>query len=120
MNKIVLSVLLFISFSAQASEWTDADKYREGVFLTVMTMDCHATRRLAKEGWVNYYESNPLLGQTPSVGRVNNTCLATAIAHVYIADNLSPEWRKAFQYTTIWVETGVLRSMISIGVKIGF
>lgn len=64
--------------------------------MTVMTIDCHATRRLAKEGWVDYYESNPVLGQTPSVGKVNNVCLGTALVHMYIADKLSPEWREKF------------------------
>jgi len=57
--------------------WTPSHTALASVFVVTLLIDAAQTRELARQGWVGFRESNPLLGERPSVGRVNSyTALA--------------------------------------------
>jgi hypothetical protein len=117
MNNGKLSILCFIITisSAFADEWVPADKYREAAFMTLHTVDWLQTRTISKHEY--YYEQNIYLGKHPSTGKVDKYFAATAIAHYLIADRLSPEWRKAFQYVSIGISGGAVLNNVSLGIR---
>ena len=61
--------------------WTRTDIALAGAFTVTLLMDASQTRGLARGGWQGFREANPLLGRTPSVGRIN---VYTAVAGVTI------------------------------------
>ena len=73
-----LLLLLFIS-PAYADEWTTNDTYREITYQGLAAIDWLQTRNIAKNP--NYYEQNPILGEYPSVGKVNAYFAITGIVH---------------------------------------
>src|SRR3989441_2789259 len=57
--------------------WTPSHTALASAFLVTLLIDAAQTRELARQGWQGFRESNPLLGEHPSVGRVNSyTALA--------------------------------------------
>ncbi len=57
--------------------WTRTDIALASGFAAALLMDAGQTRGLARGGWDGFHETNPLLGRTPSVGRIN---VYTAVA----------------------------------------
>src|SRR5260370_32195644 len=57
--------------------WTPSHTALASAFVVTLLIDAAQTRELARQGWVGFRESNPLLRERPSVGRVNSyTALA--------------------------------------------
>ncbi len=57
--------------------WTPSHTALASAFVVTLLIDAGQTRQLARNGWQGFRESNPLLGERPSVGRVNSyTALA--------------------------------------------
>ena len=57
--------------------WSASEMALAGAFTAALLIDAGQTRRLARGGWRDHYEANPLLGPRPSVGHVNSyTALA--------------------------------------------
>lgn len=118
MFKFILALSLFISTPAFA--WSGGDTKREAAFLGLLATDCNQTMQQAKNGWANFTEQNPILGDKPSVNRVRNYCLASAVTHYAIARTLDDKWRKRFQNVTIGIEVGAVGRWIHYGVGIKF
>ena len=112
-----LLLLLFIS-PAYADEWTTNDTYREIAYQGLAAIDWLQTRNIAKNP--SYYEQNSILGEHPSVGRINAYFVITGLAHYGISKILTKEYRAPFQYTTIGVEIGAVVHNYSIGINIKF
>ncbi|HET7295879.1 MAG TPA: hypothetical protein VFI66_01980, partial [Gemmatimonadales bacterium] len=62
-----------------AVSWNRSHTALAGAFVVGLLIDAAQTRALARGGWTNFRESNPLLGERPTVGQVNTY---TAIAAV--------------------------------------
>lgn len=131
-----------------ADQWSTADVAREVVYQAVAVRDWGETRTIAESKtrpcqWVNYYvggsstpsgqwqtcasgyswryhEINPLLGQHPSVGRVNTYFVLSSLAHIAVSNALPETWRAAWQYVTIGVEAGVVARNDSLGIAVNF
>jgi len=57
--------------------WAPSHTALASAFVVTLLIDAGQTRQLARNGWQGFRESNPLLGERPSVGRVNSyTALA--------------------------------------------
>lgn len=117
MSKFILALSLFISTPAFA--WSDGDTKREAVYLTLHTMDWLQTREIARNP-ARWYETNSILGEQPSIGRVNNYFALTGLAHILVSKALNPKYRKVFQYVTIGIEGGVVVHNYSIGIEVRF
>jgi hypothetical protein len=57
--------------------WSRTDIVLAGAFSASLLMDAGQTRGLARGGWQGFSEANPILGPSPSVGRIN---VYTAVA----------------------------------------
>jgi hypothetical protein len=94
--------LLLLTTSAQASDWTEEDTYRQlGVYSTLL-LDYSQTKDIKNHP--NLYEKNPILGKHPTDKKINKYFLSVGIAHTLVAYNLPPDYRKTFQYATIGIE----------------
>lgn len=124
MRKALVLCALLAPLSAQAADpWRPADTLREAGFLALLALDHQQTLTIARNPQ-EWYERNPLLGRHPSVGKVNNLLLLSAITHPIVSyllptnHCLGPicDWRAAFQWTTIVMEGGAVAHNFSIGV----
>lgn len=118
--KLFLALMLF-SNAVCAAEWTRADTYRESAYMTLHTIDWLQTRSVAKAGWPDgRCESNPVLGNKPSVQKLDAHFAITSIGHIWIAHLLPPDWRQAWQYLAIGDSGAAVLNNHFLGVRIKF
>jgi len=115
---LVLSVAL-LAGSAQADEWMTADTQREAVYLALHAMDWAQTRNIARNPY-KWHEQNSILGEHPSVDRVDAYFAIIALAHVAVSDMLPTEYRTAWQHVSIGFEAGVVGHNLSLGIGMEF
>jgi len=121
MVRIFLTVLLValpVGASA-ADEWTAGDTAREAAFLAVHAADWSQTISVANDP-DRYQENNPIIGDDPSRGRVNQYFLLTGAGHAAIAYLLPSTPRKWWQYAWIGVQAGQVTDNYYAGVEFGF
>lgn len=118
MKTTLLFLLIFSCLRCEASEWSDADKIRESVVLTTLAIDYAQTRDIKNYNMA--FEHNPLLGDHPSDSKIRNYFIASAIAHVLIADQLSPTYRKYLQNGTIALELVAIGKNKRMGLHLKF
>ena len=99
---IMLIALLTPIPSLARDPWTKGDTYREITAFTLRAIDWKTTRGIARNP-DEYIEANPLLGEHPSVGKVNTYFIITSIVHPVISYYLPRDYRTAFQYISIGV-----------------
>lgn len=117
MDDLPLGIL---SSAFKDQSWSNDDIKRQLTYGLLHGADWAQTRTIAKNP-TQYHETNPLLGEHPSVGRVNNYFLTTLLGHALIANYLSPEYRKLFQNATIGLEAGVAgRNKFNVGIGMTF
>lgn len=85
------------------SGWSNEDIARQAAVLGLLGADFAQTRSIAK-GIPGIHETNPILGEHPSKGRVDNYFAAAMIGHTLLMHALPPELRKWAQYGTIGLE----------------
>jgi hypothetical protein len=118
---VVVLMLMFSAGTAFAAhdEWTADDTKRQAAYLLVYVADWNQTRYIATHK--NIMEINPILGEHPSVSRVDGYFMAVAVIHTGIAYLLPAEWRKAFQYVTLGFEAGIVTgNYYRSGIQISF
>ena len=100
--------------------WHPGEVALAGGFTAALLLDAAQTRRLARGGWRDFHETNPLLGPRPSVGRVN-TYTAVVGLSVLGAAALAPKrvrpWVLGIAFV---VEAYTLAAMSQRGVAISF
>lgn len=117
---ISLILLLFATAPALAADpWSKADKAREAVYLAMHVLDWGQTLDIAKNPDL-HGEGNSILGEHPSVKRVNRYFVATALLQVGVTHALPARWRPAFQYFWIGVEAGFVAHNYRAGVRVNF
>ena len=119
MKRFAAAVLLALALPAHAGDWSYGDTRREAIYLTLHALDWAQTRTIARhpERWT---ERNPILGEHPSVGRVDRYFALTAVGHVGVAHALPPEWRKWFQRSTITLEAVIVGRNRHLGIAVDF
>ena len=112
--------LFLLSFNACAfDEWSEADKTREAVYLAVDTVDWLQTRNVARNPQM-WHETNPILGQHPSVGSGNMYFVSMMLVHVGIVTALPSQYRSTFQYTSIAYEVSYVAGNYRLGISAKF
>jgi hypothetical protein len=117
--KTIILVLLLATMPAMADDWTIADKQREAVYLALHAIDWAQTRTIARNP-DRWYEVNPILGEHPSVGRVDGYFAVMALAHIAVSNALPTRYRTAWQYVSIGFEAGVAGHNLSLGIGVKF
>lgn len=123
-----------------ADSWSWTDTAYQGVFWTVTAVDWAQTRWMVKQDWQwdgkNHHEMNPILGNHPSLDKVNTLIPLAMVAHTLVALALPPriKWngedvkvfkvkvnpRRIWQCVFIGVEVGAVGHNIGGGVKLDF
>lgn len=115
-------MLLFLSLSSFASDWSDGDVTREAVFFGLRTFTYLQTYTVAKAGWQSHYEQNKLLGKYPHQDRVTAYYAVHSLVHLGVSYILPADWRQGFQYITIGeVGAAAIGNHVNgIRVRVGF
>lgn len=82
-------------------------------------VDWAQTRTISKNPDL-FYEKNLILGNHPSIGRVNTYFVSAIVLNYVVSDNLSKRWRTGFQTGLIGLELCVTDRNRQIGIKMDF
>lgn len=113
----IISIVLLL-FSGKCFAWTEEQKYLAGIAAAAMVIDYGQTRSIV--GHPTFYEQNPLLGEHPTMGRVNRHFALSALASYLIADALPSEQRTWFLRGLALVQVGVVAHNVSLGIRMDF
>ena len=104
MKTILAVLILLLSSVANATEldwkWTKTDTAIQATWTAMHVIDWSQTRKIAKEPRF-YSEPNPILGEHPSVGRVDSYMAISAVANLGVAYALPKPYRRYFQVLSI-------------------
>lgn len=89
-------------------------------FTAALLLDAAQTRRLARTGWRDWRESNPILGPRPSVGRVNTYTAVVGVAVLGVAAAAPKRVRPWVLGVALAVEVCTLAAMSQRGIAITF
>lgn len=118
MKKLFLVVAFLVSqFTHAADDMSQVDWTRQAVVTTAMLVDFGQTRDIIRRG---YNEYNPLIDHHRSDVYVRNYFAIAIVGHAVVTKNLPKEWRPAFQYGTLALETFLILHNRRIGVKVTF
>src|SRR5438132_674342 len=100
--------------------WTRSHTALASVFAMTLLIDAAQTRELARQGWVGFREANPLLGERPSVGRVNTYTALAGLSVLGAAAALPPRVRPWLLAAAIAVQAFTIHSSMRQGLPIRF
>ena len=100
--------------------WSARDRALAAGFVTTLLIDAAQTRRLARGGWRDYEESNPILGRNPSEGRVNTYTVVAGLTVLGVAAAAPKRVRPWVLGAALAVEVYAIGTMAGRGVAIKF
>lgn len=132
----IIVLLLLVPIHANADNWTIFDTTLQLTYTTLHIMDWRQTQIIANSCYnvtktkpsgttktvaiCDKYETNFILGDHPSEGRVN-TYFATTLALHWVASYYLPKpYRTIFQGTWIIIEYDIVQQNRSIGIGFNF
>ena len=101
-----------------APHWTWADSSLMAAFLITRAADWSQTRRI--DDTPDLQESNPIMGDHPSDGRVDSFFTWTTAATVGLSLILPPEWRRSMLAGFSLANTVVVANNHRLGLRVGF
>ena len=133
MKYIILAAVFILAsvFSSPVhaeSDWTITDTGLQLAYTTVHVMDWLQTRQIAANP-DKWHETNPVLGEHPSKGKVDAYFATTLVAHTAISYLLPKEVdvmgykvpaRNIWQMVWIGVEVGYVAHNYSLGIQAKF
>lgn len=134
MRAVKLLLGFFFAFcvapNARAGDdWTTGDTVRQSVVTALLIVDWGQTRYIVKHpqdpmqpnGTYTWRaEGNGVLGDYPSIGKVNNYFAVAIIGHAAISYVLPRGWRDAWQYVWIGAELNETAHNRRMGIKVEF
>src|SRR5690242_6852041 len=100
--------------------WTPSHTALASAFVVTLLIDAAQTRALARQGWVGFRESNPLLGERPSVGRVNSYTALAGLSVLGVAAAAPPRWRPWLLGAAVAVQAFTIQGSVRQGLPIRF
>jgi len=100
--------------------WRQSDVALAGAFTVALLIDAGQTRWLARGGWRNFRESNPILGSHPTVGQLNTYTAVTGLAVLGAAAALPARVRPWLLGSALAVETFTIAGTTQQGIAIRF
>jgi hypothetical protein len=100
--------------------WTRSHTALAGAFAITLLIDAAQTRALARQGWPGFRESNPLLGDRPSVGQVNTYTALASLSVLGAAAAVPPRVRPWLLGAALAVEAFTVGSSVRQGLPIRF
>ncbi len=102
------------------ADWSQGDTYRQTAVTALLVMDWAQTRWSVINRPAEYAEANPVLGQHPSSGKLNNFTVLYIVGHAAISYALPAKYRAYWQYAWIGIETGQVLKSYHAGIKMDF
>lgn len=115
---VAVILALCAAAPARAGEWLGEDTARQAAVMLLFAADWTQTRQIAANP-DRYRELNPLLGPHPTRAQVDAHFASVVVGHAVIAYLLPHEWRAAWQWITIGVESATVYHNYRIGLRIG-
>lgn len=119
MLRIILMVMALAASTAHADDWRTEDTQCEIAYQVVAAMDWAQTRNIARNPG-RWEEQNPVLGKHPSVGEVDAYFAVMGVLHYAVSEALPVEYRSAWQYVSIILESRSVVNNYSIGLSMRF
>lgn len=120
---IGLFAFLLISQVVPASEWftplTEKDIAAQAVYTGLTLLDWHQTLQIAKHP-DEYSETNFIIGEHPSEGRVNILMPAGIVLHALVTYALPRKYRPLWQYVWIGEEAACVYQNWRTGLTVRF
>lgn len=122
MRLILLCAILLLPAALRAQEraWSTADVSLLAAYQVVRFVDWRQTRNIATQknpdGTYVWHENNPLLGEHPSVGRVNTHYVLSAIGVTAVAHYLPNRYRRAFLTGAVVFEVAIVARNYHLGI----
>lgn len=119
MKRVICLLLLLVSLSATAREWTE-EEYAWGAAALLFTAgDWATTRNMTRRYNQGYYEQNVILGKHPTTGQVDRYFAISIPVVFLLLDNLD-EYRKPALIGITAVEAAMVGHNLHIGLKLQF
>ena len=118
MVRLLFALILFSSI-AVAEPMTRTDNAWEIAYQVAQFVDWSQTRTIAQHP-DRFMEYNPLLGRSPSIGRVDSWMAAGMVSHYIVSRSLNRRWRRTFQVYTALGEVAVVGSNQQAGIWLSF
>jgi hypothetical protein len=133
-RRFFLAILVLLSGCASA-QWTTGDSIRQASIVALQVVDWRQTRTIATEmvpaytvdhgggasttynARPRFCEQNPILGEHPSVGKVNAFFITAIAANALVSYLLPPTWRMGWQYISIGYEGNVVLDNYRAGIR---
>ena len=113
-------VFVLLPSPCQAGDpWETTDYALAGASLAALAVDWGQTRHIAKNP-SRFIETNPVLGPSPSVGKVDAYFIGAMVGTVALAHVLPSDWRQLFLAGVLTVELGVAQQNRALGIKMAF
>lgn len=122
MKKLIIIVLFLVLtpvYSFSFDKWSNQDYALQGLVVSTLVMDWSQTRYIARNSMV-FHENNFILGEHPSVNRVNSYFISSITVNTLIVYLLPSQYRSYWQYATIAVESGFIYHNYCVGIKMRF
>jgi hypothetical protein len=116
---LVLAFVLFPSLCQAADPWETTDYALAGAAVAALAVDWGQTRHIAKNPQ-RFAETNPILGPSPSVGKVDAYFVGAIVGTVALAHVLPGDWRQLFLGGVLALELSVVNQNRSLGIKMAF
>ena len=120
---IAILAFLLIPQAIPASEWftplTNKEVAAQAVFTGLTLLDWNQTLQIARHP-EEYSETNPVLGEHPSVGKVNTLMSLGIVSHAFVTWAIPKEYRPYWQYIWIGIETQSVHMNWQSGLRINF
>lgn len=118
-DRLALSTATIIHLPGRVS-WNQTHTVLAGAFVVTLLIDAAQTRELARHGWSGFREANPLLGNRPSVGRVNSYTAIAGLSVLGAAAALPPKLRPWLLGAAIAVQAFTVAGSVQNGLAIRF
>lgn len=115
----IMALALLLPSLCFAEDWSREDTCRQSALTVLLIADWAQTRNSVKRP-NEFSETNKLLGEHPSTGKVNNYFMVGIAGHAAVSYLLPPDWRQGWQYIWIGIEVQKVYHNHSIGVKLTF
>ena len=118
MLRFVLILWLGCTGLFASSPWTKLDHTLQAAYTTTLIADWSQTLGIAEKpgGW----EANPILGKHPSRAKINVYFTLSVASGYWLADQLTPPWRRVWQVTVILFQVFIVQRNIELGYKFRF
>jgi hypothetical protein len=100
--------------------WSRSSILLASGFAASLLMDAGQTRGLARGGWNGFHETNPILGRSPSVARINVYSAVAGLTVLGVAAAVPARVRPWMLGVAFVVETLVVAGNARAGITVGF